>query len=68
VINGTPKIVPRAIDLCEHLVEVPSPVARFYPRNTVFAEPGREQQVKSMRPEPNRFVADVDTSLVRQIL
>jgi hypothetical protein len=46
MINGTPKIVPLAIDLHEHLVQMPPPPAGFHPLNPLFSDLGREQRAK----------------------
>jgi len=38
VVDGAPEVVPLAIDLHEHLVEMPPPAARFHPLDTTFSD------------------------------
>jgi len=69
VINGAPKIVALAVDLYEHLVDVPAP-AREGPHLVDAPAPdlGGEHWSKPMPPEPDRLVADVDPAFVQQVL
>ena len=68
MIHGPPQEVRLTVDLHENLVEMPTPVriaarpARPFP--TDFSG---EHRAKSVLPETNRFVADVNSALVEQI-
>ena len=55
-------------DLYEYLVELPSLVAPSRPLETVLPDLGGEHRSKSMPPKSDRLMADVDASLVNQIL
>jgi hypothetical protein len=69
VIHGPPEIVALAVDLHEHLIEMPAPLVaiphRLHPPATNFS---RENRAKSVPPKPHRLTADVDATLVQQIL
>jgi hypothetical protein len=67
VIDGAPEIVPLTVDLHENLVEVPPPEARPHPRNPAFADLGCKQRTKSVLPEPDGLIADVDAPLVKKV-
>ena len=41
---------------------------RTHPADPVSADLGRKQRAKSIPPEPHRFVADIDPTLVQKIL
>jgi len=68
VIDRAPEIMPLAVDLHEHLVEVPSPVAGFHALDPAFPDLSGEQRAEPMPPEPDGFMADLDTALMQQIL
>src|SRR6056297_1629700 len=68
VVDGSPEVVPLAVDLYENLVEVPSPVAGFHAPDAPLPDLGGELRPKPVPPEPNRLVTDLDTTLVQQIL
>src|SRR6056297_471711 len=68
VVDGSPEVVPLAVDLYENLVEVPSPVAGFHASDAPLPDLGGEHRPKPVPPEPNRLVTDLDTTLVQQIL
>src|SRR6056297_446378 len=68
VIDGAPEVVHLAVDLHEHLVEVPSPVAGLHALDAALADLGSEQRTEAMPPEPHRLVADLDTALMQKIL
>jgi hypothetical protein len=58
-----------AVDLHEHLIQMPAPLVaiahRLHPPATDL---GSEQLAKSVPPKPHRLMADVDATLVQQIL
>ena len=58
-----------AIDLHENPVQVPLPVrVRPHPDRPIATDFSGKHRAKSIPPEPNRFVADVDPALVQEIL
>lgn len=67
VINGSPEVVSLAVDLHEHLVEMPSPLARPHTLDPTFPDLGCEHRAEAMPPEPDRLVADVDPTFVQQV-
>jgi hypothetical protein len=69
VIHGPPKIVRLAVNLHEHLVQVPLPIGIYAHLAVPFlADLCGKQRAKSVPPKPNRFVAYVDPALVQQVL
>ena len=68
VIDGAPEVVPLAVDLHENLVEMTPPVARSQPLDPALLDLICEHRAEPMLPKPHRLVADVDTTLVEQIL
>ena len=60
VIDGSPEVVLFAIDLHEHLVEVPAPAARSHALDPLIADLRGEHWPEPVPPEPHRFLADVD--------
>jgi len=68
MINGSPEVVRFPVDLDENLVQMPLPVriathpARPFPTNL-----GCEQRAKSVPPEPDCLVTDIDPAFVEQI-
>ena len=68
VIDGPPEVVHLAVDLHEHLVEVPSPLARAHPLDPALPNLGCKHRAEPMPPEPDRLMAHVDAALVGQIL
>lgn len=61
--------MPFTIDLHENLIKMPLPVGvRAHPTGSISPDLGCKHRAKSVPPEPNRFVADVDATLVQQIL
>lgn len=69
VINSPPEVVGFTPNLHEHLVQVPLPLR---PRAKLLgsfpSDLGCEDRTKTVPPEPNCFVADVDAAFVEQIL
>ena len=68
MIDGAPEVVPLAVDLHENLVEMTPPVARSQPLDPALLDLICEHRAEPMLPKPHRLVADVDTTLVEQIL
>jgi hypothetical protein len=69
VINRPPQIVCLAIDLDEDLVQRPLPVrVSTNSANPVSSDLGGEHRAKSVPPEPDRFVADLDAALMQEVL
>jgi len=69
MINGTPKVMPFAIDLHKNFVQMPLPVRICtHPVDPVSSDFRGKHRPKAIPPEPHRFVADVDADLVQQIL
>ena len=57
-----------AVDLHENLIQMPLPVRmRSHPTDSVSSDLNRGHQAKSVPPEPNCFVADVDATFVQKI-
>ena len=68
MIHGPPQEVRLTVDLHENLVEMPTPVRIFaHSARPLSADLGSENRTKSVLPETNRFVADVNSALVEQI-
>ena len=67
VIHGPPNVVSLAIDLHEHLVEVPSPPAGLHALNATLSDLGGKHRPKAKTPEPGRLMADINTALVKQV-
>ena len=64
-----PQIVCVAIDLHYYFVQVPAPLAiETALAYTPFPDPSGEHRPKAVPPEPYRLTADVDATLVEQIL
>ena len=69
MIDGLSKVVPLAIDLHEHLIQVPTPLRPGpKPIRAFPADLGRKHRAKPLPPEPDRFVTDIDAALVKQLL
>jgi hypothetical protein len=64
-----PKVVRLAVDLLEHLIQVPLPI-RIYAHlaDPFLVDLSGKQRAKSVPPVPHNFVADVDAALVRKVL
>ena len=67
MIDSPPKIVSLAVDLHEHLIQMPTPSAGFHARNTSFSYLRREQWTEPMPPKSHSFMADIDATFVEQI-
>lgn len=68
MVDGAPQVVPLAIDLHEHLLQVPAPAAGAHALDAAFPDLRSEQRAEPVPPKPHRLVADVDAALVQQIL
>ena len=68
MIDSAPKIVPLAVDLYEHLVEVPAPFAGFNSRNAPLLNFRGKPQTETVPPVPDHLVANVDAPFVKQNL
>ena len=69
MIHSPPQVVRLAIDFHENLIEVPLPVRIGpHPTGPLSANLGGEHWTKPVPPEAIRFVADVGTALVEQVL
>jgi hypothetical protein len=68
VVNRPLEVVPLAVELHENLVEMPPPIARPNPFDPAYSFLIGEHRPKPVPPKPHRLVADVDTTLVEQIL
>ena len=69
MINSPPEIVGFAADLHKHLDQVPLPLRPCTKLLGSFpSDLGCEDRTKTVPPEPDRFVADVDAAFVEQIL
>jgi hypothetical protein len=68
VIDGAPEVVPLAVDLHKHFVEMPLSTARLHPLNPALPDPRSEHRAKSIPPEPDSLLADLNSALVQQVL
>jgi hypothetical protein len=68
MINSPPKIVSLPTDLHEDFVQVPLPLGRLpHSFRSAFADLVRKVSTETVHPVTDRFVADVDSSLVEQV-
>ena len=67
MIDCPPQIVPFAIDLHKHLVQMPLPVRMVLPSQPAFPYLGRKMGTEPVPPKPNCFMADVDPAFVKKI-
>ena len=69
VINSPPQVVRHPIDFHKHLVEVPAPLfATAHAIHPLAPEFRREHGTKPIPPVSHRFLADLDASLIEQVL
>lgn len=69
VIDGSPQVLRLAIDLYEHLINVPAPVPEA--THVVYATPpdlSCEHRTETVPPKPNRLVAEIISALEQQVL
>ena len=68
VIDRAPEIVLHAVDLHEHLIEMPAPMSESSHRlNTAAPDLRRENRPEPVPPEPHRLMGDVDAALMQQV-
>jgi hypothetical protein len=69
VIHWPPKIVRLAVNLHEHLVQVPLPIwVSAHLADPFLADLSGKQRAKSIPLKPNRLMADVDAAFVQKII
>src|SRR5208282_3343449 len=69
VVDGAPKIAELAVDLHEHLIQMPAPLRiAAHARDASLTNLGSEHWAKPVPPQPDGLVADVDPALGQQIL
>jgi len=69
VVHCPPEVVHLAVDLHEHLVQVPLPVRICaHLADPFLADLCGKYWAKSLPPKPNRLVADVDAAFVQEVL
>ena len=69
VIDGSPEVVGLAVDLHEHLIKVPTPMAKPTHRaHSLAADIGREHRAKSIPPESDSLMTEIDAALEQQVL
>lgn len=69
MINGTPKVEPFAVDLHEHLVQVPPLLwPGTQPLGSLPSDFGGENRAKPMPLETHGVMTDIDAAFVQQVL
>ncbi len=69
MIDRPPQIAELAVDLHEHLIQVPAPLRiAAHVCDPLLSDLGGEHRPKPVPPEPDSLVADVDPALGQQIL
>ena len=68
VIHGAPEVARFTDDPDEHLVQVSSPVRIRLMMNPPFPDLGGEHRAEPVPPKPHRLMADVDATLMQQVL
>src|SRR5271156_5476301 len=68
VIDSPPEIAELAVDLHEHLIQMPAPLRiAAHMRYPLLSNLGGEHRPKPIPPKPDCFVADVDPALGQKI-
>ncbi len=67
MIDSPPEIVLFAVDLHEHLVQVPAPATGFHAFDPAFADLGSRHRPEPMPPKSNGFMADINAPFMEQI-
>ena len=68
MIDGSPQVMPFSANFDEDLVQVPLPLWRLSDSfRPTFANLVREVSTEPVDPVADRFVSDVDPSLVKQV-
>jgi hypothetical protein len=69
MVDGAPQIAEIAVDLHEHLIQVPTPLYKAaHVRDPLLSDLCRKHRTKPVPPEPHGLMADVDPALGQQIL
>ena len=69
VIDGAPEIAELAVDLHEHLIQMPTPLGiAAHVRDPLLSDLGGEHRAKPVPPKPDGLMADVDPALGQEIL
>jgi hypothetical protein len=69
MIDRAPKVAEPAVDLHEHLIQVPPPLRTVaHVRDPLLSDLGGEHRTKPVPPEPDGLMADLDPTLGQQIL
>ncbi|OSQ46755.1 hypothetical protein MGEO_16735 [Marivita geojedonensis] len=68
MINRAPKVIHLKVDIHEHFVELRSPPVGSHALDPTFPDLTCKHRTKPMPPVSDRFVADVDTAFMKQVL
>jgi hypothetical protein len=69
VIDSSPQVVRLAINLYEHLIDVPPPVSKStHPADPLSLDVSCKHRTEPVPPMPNRFMSEVDAAFCKQIL
>ncbi len=69
MIHSPPEVVPLAVDLHEHLIQMPLPLRICAHLTAPFpANISGKYWAKSVPPKSNRLMADVDTAFIQKVL
>src|SRR5271169_3712366 len=69
MIDGAPEIAELAVDLHEHLIQMPTPLGTAaHVRYPLLSDLGSKHRAKPVPPKPDRLVTDVDPALGQEIL
>ena len=69
MVNSAPEVIGLTFDPHENLVQMPLPLRQdSHPRRPLAPDLGGEYRAETVPPVPDRFVADIDSALVQQIL
>ena len=68
VVHSTPEVVLHAVDLHEHLNQVPTPAGGAQACDPLFADLSCKYRPEPLHPEPNRLMAHLDAALMQKVL
>jgi hypothetical protein len=69
MVDGTPEVISLPTDLHEDFVQMPLPLRRLsHSFGSACADLVREVSTEAVYPMPDRFVADIDPALMKQVL
>ena len=68
MVHRASEVVPLAVDLHKHIVEIPLPTARLHPYDSALLDLVGEQWTEPVPPEANSLVAYIDAPFMKQIL